>query len=89
MVVHSIFHTRPEFLKALRDAKASKTEVKTSPYHSLEAWRRRLTTTGARTIVVWELNPFSLNGWQLDELDGYRIAHRDHRVTVYRRKKLH
>jgi len=43
--------------------------------------------TRAQVIVVWELVPFALNGWQLGDLPGYRIAHRDHRVTVYRRKR--
>jgi hypothetical protein len=86
VIVHSVFHTRPEFMKTLNHAKAAHASVRTSPRHSVENWRKRLAASGAETIVVWELKPFALSGWQLNDLAGYRIHHRDFRATVYRRK---
>lgn len=85
VIVHSVFHSNRSTFKPIPQHER-RGSVNQSPRHSIEAWRRRLAGTCAETIVVWELVPCTLNGWQLNELNGYRIAHRDHRVTVYKRK---
>jgi hypothetical protein len=80
VILHSIFHPkRPDLV--LWDSPGTRI----SPHHSVERWRTRLCETRAKIIVVWELLPATLNGWELDQLDGYKIHHRDSRITVYRR----
>jgi hypothetical protein len=81
VILHSIFHTNLKY-QGVKPA-----QVEQSPYHSIENWRKRLSATAAKIIVVWELLPASLNGWQLNDLDGYKIHHRDTRITVYKRKR--
>ena len=90
VIVHSVFHSNRTTFKPLSMAEqmvGQRYGVKQSPCHSIAAWCDRLVATRAQMIVVWELVPFALNGWQLGDLPDYRITHRDHRVTVYRRKK--
>jgi hypothetical protein len=86
VIVHSVFHSNQTF-SGYREQTAKLKELyprcRQSPVHTVENWRRRLAATGAASIVVWEMIPCALSGWQLSLLDGYRIAHRDHRVTHY------
>jgi hypothetical protein len=81
VILHSIFHTRPEFMQRHLQDGSMKKEI--SPLHTIERWQRRLVSTKATKIFVWELRPFSLSGWHLNELPGYKIESRDHRLTVY------
>jgi hypothetical protein len=85
VVLHSIFHTHVVDPRVHIDDRPAVAAV--SPLHTEDAWRKRLASSQARVIVVWELLPGTLSGWQLDEIPGYRIAKRDHKVTVYLRKK--
>jgi len=86
VIVHSVFNSNQSPRESSQAAKAYPA-CKQSHYHTEDNWRDRLVATRAQVIVVWELVPFALNGWQLGDLPGYRTAHRDHRVTVYRRKR--
>ena len=82
VILHSIFHSnRPYAMKlALRTGGTNSSLV-----HSIERWRKRLVSTHARVIVVWELLPAALSGWNLGDLPQYRTKYRDHRITVYKR----
>lgn len=83
VVLHNIFHANDYYMKMARND--PKCRGKISDLHCLDCWRRRLINTKAETIIVLELLPAALNGWQLDKLDGYTIQKRDHQVTVYRK----
>ena len=83
VILHSIFHAHPEYIKLALE----KNDKGISPLHTVEKWRERLILTEASKIIVWEMRSFSLSGWQLSELEGYKILKRDHRVTIYERKR--
>jgi hypothetical protein len=84
VILHSIFHPKIKHAAETLDHPGTRL----SPHHSVERWRKRLCSTDARIIVVWELLPSVLHGWELDELDGYKIYHRDARVTAYKKRRI-
>jgi hypothetical protein len=88
VVLHSIFHPRGEVTEALRRDLAEQVgpAALLSSRHAVPAWQRRLERSGAKYIIVCAGQPFTLDGWQLGELEGYEIAERDGIVTVYRAK---
>lgn len=64
----------------------SEEEVMVSDEHTAEAWRERLVETGAKYIVVCEGQPYTLSGYELGNLPGYRLLKSDQWVAVYRKK---
>ena len=80
VVLHSIFHTDADVKNISED---SRIYCGLSIEHSLEAWRKRLIETKASHIVICENQPFSLNGWNIGELGGYKIINRDEEITIY------
>lgn len=84
VIVHSVFHTHDTYMKHAKKLPSMKDQI--SPHHSIGRWRRRLASTGARVIVVFETIPLSLNGWQLEKLRGYRIKERNAIYTIYERE---
>lgn len=84
VIVHSVFHTRPDFMRFVKSDPQFRAQ-QVSPLHTVEKWRKRLAATGAKVIVLFELLPMSLSGWQVSEIPGYRIHKRDGRITVYRK----
>jgi hypothetical protein len=61
-------------------------ELMTSPDHTVEVWRNRLVSTGAKYIVVCEGQPYTLSGRELGELPGYDLLKSDEWLTVYKNK---
>jgi hypothetical protein len=81
VIVHSVFHTRPDFMEMARGNPAMARQI--SPLHSVDNWRKRLASSGATAIVLFESLPFSLGGWHVNEIPGYKILKRTHQITVY------
>lgn len=87
VVLHSVLHpiceVTTDLCKELRKIQDGVAMV--SPLHTLEKWRERLRLTNAKWIVACGGLPSSLDGWQLREMDGYKIVERNGMVTLYRR----
>jgi hypothetical protein len=90
VILHAIMHSnKPSLLKKLikdryKDAKLFG-YVDISDLHSVPAWRKRLESTKAKHIFIWEDIPSSLNGWTIGKLKGYNRKYIDHYFAVYER----
>lgn len=85
VVVHSIFYSRlvhghPNYRRERRDRVGFKA---TSSEHTPENWNARLVQTGAKFIFVFETYPFSLSGWHIWDLEGYKTVYRGSDYTLY------
>jgi hypothetical protein len=60
-------------------------ELMTSPDHTVEVWRNRLVSTGAKYIVVCEGQPYTLSGRELGDLPGYDAVKSNEWLAVYKR----
>lgn len=78
VIVHSVLSPSV----GLRQSRSK--ELMTSPDHTVEVWRNRLVSTGAKYIVVCEGQPYTLSGRELGELLGYDVQKSDEWVTVYK-----
>jgi hypothetical protein len=81
VIVHSILSPSVG-LTRMRDNR----ELMTSPDHSVEVWRNRLVSTGAKYIVLCTGQPYSLGRWDLGELPGYTVLKDDEWLAVYKKK---
>lgn len=61
-------------------------ELMVSDDHSVEAWRERLASTRAKYIIVCEGQPYTLSGYELGNIPGYKLVRSDEWVAVYRLK---
>lgn len=64
----------------------SEDELMVSDDHTVEAWKERLISTGAKYIVVCEGQPYTLSGYELGDLPGYNLQKSDRWLAVYKRK---
>jgi hypothetical protein len=79
VIVHSIFHTEWPVVKKYRD------KAKISVKHTIDNWRQRLISTSATYLFICEGQPFSLSGYNLGVINGYKIKYQDHMVTIYKK----
>ncbi len=94
VILHSIMHSnRPDILRDLknhvvRDKKIfGYNERDISALHSVERWRKRLISSKATYIFVFEDIPFSLNIWTLGKLKGYIMPHMNTQYGFYKKEE--
>lgn len=80
VVLHSILSPSVK-LTRVRDNR----DLMTSPDHTVEIWRNRLVSTGAKYIVACTGQPYSLGRWELGELPGYTVLKDNEWLTVYKK----
>jgi len=60
-------------------------ECRVSIHHNGDAWKERLISTGAKYIVVCEGQPYTLSGYELGKIPGYKLLKIDQWVAVYQK----
>lgn len=83
VVLHSLYHTE----NFVHHHVGTKKTTALSALHSEEHWNCRLRDSGAKLIFVWHDQPFSLQGWHIGEIEGYRMMQRDRLLTMYRKRR--
>ena len=83
VVLHSIFN--PPDPKAARGK--AKRWLWLSDRHSVPNWKRRLARSKAIYISVCEGQPYTLSGWHLGDIRGYKIVDRDGKMTIYKKEE--
>lgn len=93
VILHSIMHSnRPDILRDLKETVARDrklfgyNERDISALHTVERWRKRLVSSKASYIFIFEDIPFSLNIWTLGKLKGYTLPHADTQYGVYKKE---